>query len=109
MNLHTEHVGLSWKILEAKFYYYEGPKYNLQSPWTDSQYDEMERRYNYLCEKLNKEPTASGMVGFDINRGSCRLVAAKILKIPLPVSRSSIIQGLPKGKGVTWCQQKLNM
>lgn len=41
--------------------------------------DKEEGEYKALAEKLGKEPTASNMVGFDILRASCRIVAEKIL------------------------------
>ena len=56
-------IKLSWWILEQKFRYYEGSKYNLK-PCSDQEYDKKEEMYLKLAKKLGHEPTASSHVGF---------------------------------------------
>ena len=70
---HKKVAELSWKILRAKYHYYikDNPI------MSDYEYDMMEREYDNLCNNLGIKPTASDMVGFDIKRPSCQLVAAK--------------------------------
>jgi predicted phosphoadenosine phosphosulfate sulfurtransferase len=72
-------VRLSWKILEHKFRYYEGAKYNLKTI-PDEKYDKIESKYKRLCKALKIEPSASDMVGFNYDKPSCRLVASKLTK-----------------------------
>jgi hypothetical protein len=71
-------VRLSWHILELKFLYYDGAKYGLKAP-DDSYYDAIEDKYKKLAERLKIAPTASDMVGFNYDRGSCKLVADRMI------------------------------
>lgn len=64
---------LSWIILRAKYEYYILNDSHL----TDDQYDALEREYDSLAKELNLEPTASNMVGFDMQRPSCQLVSGR--------------------------------
>lgn len=68
------YIELGWKILEAKYRYYKLDDPLLQ----DHEYDAMEREYDTLAKKLNLDPTASDMVGFDETRPSCQVVMHKI-------------------------------
>jgi len=43
----------------------------------DFSYDQMEKQYEALCRQAGVEPTASNMVGFDVNRPACKLIIAK--------------------------------
>ena len=70
-------VKLSWEILEHKFRYYEGAKHGL-TPIADEAYDKIESNYKKLASALKINPTASDMVGFDINKPSCKLVMKKL-------------------------------
>lgn len=66
---------LSWRILEAKLLYYHHPE---KVTLTDSEYDEMEKRYKELCRTHNVEPTASA-VGIDRDRPCVKLIEARIV------------------------------
>lgn len=66
-------TSLSWKILEAKYWYY----YRSEPKISDYEYDMMEKEYEAICVKLNIEPTASNMVDFDEKRPSCQHVMLK--------------------------------
>lgn len=74
-------IELSWKILECKFLYYEGAKHGLPASTIpkDSEYDALESEYNDLAKELGKDPTASGMVGFNQKRPSCKLVMEHLM------------------------------
>lgn len=73
-------IKLSWRILECKFLYYEGPKHNLSHKCiSDQEYDKLEDRYLKLAKVLKKEPTAQQMVGFDTSKPSCKLVASSMI------------------------------
>ena len=73
------YIKFGWKILEAKFHYYEGGKYNLKPLYPDEKYDELERRYKKLAGALKLPTSACDSVGFPFDRPSGRLVADKIL------------------------------
>lgn len=81
---YERYIELSWKILEFKCAYYRPdlvhgdslPKYTVP----DVVYDKLESEYKELCGKLGESPTASDMVGFDLDRPSCRLVVKKLGK-----------------------------
>ena len=77
LNDSEEFVSLSWKILEAKYIYYVLNGSHKQS-LPDANYDIMAKRYDELAEGLQKEPTATNMVGFDETRPSCRLAMEKL-------------------------------
>ncbi len=66
-------VSLSWKILEAKYWYY----YRSEPKISDYDYDLMEKEYELTCKLLGIEPTASNMVDFDEKRPSCMNVMLK--------------------------------
>ena len=70
---YQEMAELSWKIIEAKYWYYRRSEPKL----TDYQYDLMEKRYEALCEELGLLPTASNMVDFDTERTCCKHVVLK--------------------------------
>lgn len=70
---YEELAKLSWKILEAKYWYYRRSEPRL----SDYDYDMLEKEYERLCEKLNIVPTASNMVDFDESRPSCKHVILK--------------------------------
>ena len=70
---------LAWEILEHKFRYYEGAKYNLK-PISDEAYDEVETKYKKMAKFLEEEPTASNHVGFPFDTPSGRLVISKLVK-----------------------------
>lgn len=70
---HERIVELSWKILEAKYWYY----YRDAGKISDYEYDLMEKEYEKLCHDLGIEPSASNMVGFDESRPSCMHVMLK--------------------------------
>ncbi len=72
------HIKFSWMILEMKFLYYEGRGLGFKCP-SDEYYDSIEDKYRKLCKKLKKDTTACDMVGFNMCRGSCRLVAEKMI------------------------------
>lgn len=65
---------LSWKILEHKCHYYMFNNPQIQ----DYEYDMLEKEYDALALTLGKPPTASDMVGFDLERPSCRSVYRKL-------------------------------
>ncbi len=67
-------VQLGWRILENKFVYYVRPD---RAGITDVEYDNMECEYRQLAEKLDLEPTAANMVGFQTSKPSCQLVMKK--------------------------------
>lgn len=76
-------VELSWLILELKLAYYRPDL--LHSDWkelavADTMYDKLESEYRKLCEELGVDPTSADMVGFDLSRPSCQLVARKLGK-----------------------------
>lgn len=66
---------LSWFILECKYCYYCRPQFKHPS---DTEYDKVEEEYKAIAAQLGVEPSASNMVGFDLNRPSCRLVAEAV-------------------------------
>lgn len=72
-DLYERMVSLSWKILEAKYWYY----YRSQPKITDYEYDTMEKEYEAICKRLEIEPTASNMVDFDEKRPSCMHIMLK--------------------------------
>lgn len=90
-DLEKEFVQLSWWILEQKYIYYHGYNFDgaVHPSWIkhhaaeDHEYDEAERRYEFLADILGKNPTATDMVGFNKNRPCCELVMAKLAK-PFP-------------------------
>ena len=63
-------IKLGWEILEHKYRYY------IQNTQTigDEQYDKLEEEYRRLAITLGYIPYSSNMVGFDMNRESCRIV-----------------------------------
>ena len=76
-----KYIQLGWRIMELKLMYYlpelVHKSWHQHLTLTDHQYDVIENDYVTLCNKLGKEPTASNMVEFDINRSSARLVLSK--------------------------------
>lgn len=72
-------IKLSWEILEHKCRYYIMDKPIIQ----DYEYDAIEKEYDALAKELGAEPTASDMVGFNLDRPSCQSVMRKlgVLKI----------------------------
>jgi len=70
---------LSWRILECKFLYYEGPKHNLPCP-PDSEYDMLEDKYLKLAKILKRKPVAQEMVGFNHDKPSCKMVAMYMIQ-----------------------------
>ena len=70
-------VQLSWEILEHKCRYYRGVG---GKPIADAEYDALEDEYRKLAEELGEKPSAWEMVGFNIDRPSCRLVMAKLTR-----------------------------
>ncbi len=65
---------LGWLLLEHKCRYYV----TIQDVIPDAAYDRLEDEYKALAQKLGRYPTASEMVGFDLNRPSCRLVLHRL-------------------------------
>ena len=72
-------VKLSWELLEHKYVYYHGISHGMK-PIPDHEYDSLEREYLSLAKTLNREATASQMVGFDFDRPSCQIVVSKLNK-----------------------------
>lgn len=72
-----KHIQHSWAVLEHKWRYYVGTKYGVK-PVSDEKYDKIEENYKKLCKVLKLPTTASDMVGFDFNRGSCKIVHIKM-------------------------------
>lgn len=68
------HIALSWKILEAKYWYY----YRSDPKIQDYEYDAMEKEYEALSGILGLDPTASNMVDFDEKRPACQSVMFKL-------------------------------
>lgn len=52
-------------IIQAKFAYYEGSKYQIEPIFTDTEYDSIETEYSEMCIYIGKEPFAKNMVGFE--------------------------------------------
>ena len=71
----------SWKILEAKFCYYQGSKYKIKPILTDPKYDKLEKKYIRACKKLKIKPTASDLVGFPDKpkHGAKRMIAQHMI------------------------------
>jgi len=69
---------LSWLILECKYCYYLKPEYDHLS---DLDYDKVELEYRKLAEELGVKASACDMVGFDLERASCRLVVSQVDRI----------------------------
>lgn len=67
-------IQLSWIILEHKYRYYILDKPIIQ----DYDYDKLEKEYEALADELKLEPSASNMVGFDLDRPSCQSVVKKL-------------------------------
>lgn len=68
---------LAWQILEHKCRYYVLVKEDLvfeKDVIPDAEYDALEDEYRQLAVKTGRPTTAADMVGFDLDRGSCRLV-----------------------------------
>ena len=83
--LYERIVYLSWKILDAKYWYYYRSDPKLQ----DYEYDMMEKEYEALCKIAGVDPTASDMVDFDESRPSCQAVMYKFgTKPPVPVKKT---------------------
>ena len=87
-----EFIALGWWILEQKALYYLGHGNNdIHPSWMehyavpDHVYDRKEKRYEALAFRLERDPTASNMVGFNDSRPSCQLVLSK-LRRPMPAS-----------------------
>ena len=79
---------LSWHILELKFLYYEGAKYNLKCP-PDEYYDAIEDKYKRLAKRLKIAPMASEHVGFP-DTPSARLVAENLISNKGKIKRYKI-------------------
>ena len=85
-------IELGWKLLEYKCVYYR-PKlvhpYNLEyCTISDATYDLLEGQYKAVCVRLGEIPTASDMVGFDLDRPSCKMVVRKLGKPRRPPGKS---------------------
>lgn len=65
---------LGWQILEHKCRYY----ILLNQVVSDFEYDQLEREYDSLADKLGLPKSASDMVDFDLNRPSCKRVHEKL-------------------------------
>ncbi len=85
---HNEYIKLSWLIIEHKLRYYTFH----DSIISDYEFDNLERRYLYLCEHLDLINTVchksypgitakgNGMMEIDITRPSVLLVYDKIIR-----------------------------
>jgi hypothetical protein len=71
-------VNLGWFILQSKYCYYLHPNYKHLN---DTEYDQIEDEYRQLAITLGLVPTATNMVGFDLNRPSCILVKERLDKL----------------------------
>lgn len=67
---------LSWQLLEAKVKYYLYPSINNMS---DSEYDELEKKYVTYCTENDVPNTIQNMVGVDKERPSVQIAIGKIL------------------------------
>jgi len=65
----NRYIELSWKLLEYKCRYY---MWGNSIP--DAEYDALEAEYIKLADQLELPKSASNMVGFSLDRPSCRLV-----------------------------------
>ena len=70
-------ISLSWELLEHKCKYYKNVG---GDPVEDQYYDNLEEEYKYLCSELKIDPNVTNMVGFDMNRPSCKLVFNKLIR-----------------------------
>lgn len=72
-------VELSWKIIESKMVYYRPDLVHkdhiAKLTISDAEYDRLENEYKRLANKLNLPASAHEMVGFDLDRPCCRMVA----------------------------------
>lgn len=75
-------IWYAWTILEHKWRYYigRGLKEDIDLIG-DQEYDQLEEEYKALCAYLDIPTSATDMVGFDFNRGSCKLVHHKLSTI----------------------------
>jgi len=71
----------AWRILEAKFCYYQGSKHNIKPMLSDPDYDELESKYKKACKKLKIKPRAFDLVGFpdEPTKPSHRMVAQHMI------------------------------
>jgi len=69
------YINLGWFILQSKYCYYLEVKFKHLN---DTEYDKIEDEYKQLAKDLGLPISACDMVGFDLNRASCRLVKDKL-------------------------------
>lgn len=82
------HIKMGWLIIESKILYYKGLGQSMFSDkaydylaLTDSEYDNLERRYNRISKLYNIEPYATDMVGVDMTRPSVGLAMGRLKNI----------------------------
>lgn len=72
-------IQLSWKIIEYKMAYYRPDLVHKDHmnklTVSDVEYDSLENEYKNLADKLGLPASAHEMVGFDLERPCCNLVA----------------------------------
>ena len=79
MTDYERYVQLGWEILEHKWRYYIGVRYNVK-PIPDEEYDKIEAEYINLAHQLGQEEYSNNAVGFPIDRASGKLVDQKMRK-----------------------------
>jgi len=78
------HVKLSWDLIAYRLFYYYPEK--VHSSWhkqldiPDGDYDQLEREYISLCDKLNEPNTVAQGVELDFKRPSIALALSKYSK-----------------------------
>jgi NAD-dependent DNA ligase len=74
-------VDLSWDLLSFKYMYYVRGR----SIIADEAYDVLASEYRELAKELNLNPSADDMVGYNMDKASCRMVAKKMDELYGPV------------------------